>query len=160
MVGRVKELDNSWMGSNGVHLSSIWDLSIPRNDQDTFNFSLDQTIGHRDSVQPVSVQPISPMMFHWILISCAVFVFHVHQQCLIFFFWSWSCFTTTFFIVLFPSFLMAYMFFPSFLHYYPEFRVSSHLFIHSSHTIYSPDPSFPHLLVISLCISLVLCLEH
>ena len=63
-VGKVvKWLGDSWTGSNGVRLSSIQDLSIPRNSQDTFVFPLDQTLGHHDSAQP-----IVPSMFHWILI--------------------------------------------------------------------------------------------
>ena len=49
----VKWLGNSWKGSNGVHLSSIQDLSIPRNSQDMFILPLYQILGHHDSAQPV-----------------------------------------------------------------------------------------------------------
>ena len=51
-VGKVvKQLGDSWTGSNGVRLSLIQDLSIPRNGQDTFVFLLDRTLGHHDSAQ-------------------------------------------------------------------------------------------------------------
>ena len=55
-----------------------------------FIFPLDQTLGHHDSAQPVisaaTAQSITPLMFHQILIKHAALVFHIHQQCLIFFF--------------------------------------------------------------------------
>ena len=46
-------LGDSWRRSNGAHLSSIQDLSIPRNSQDTLVLLLDQTLGHHDSAQSV-----------------------------------------------------------------------------------------------------------
>ena len=101
---RVKQLGNSWMGSNGICLSMIQDLSIPRNSQDTFIISLDQTFRHHDSAQLVinaahhsiipseSDQTVQP--------SCFMSI----KQCLIiFFFWSWSHFIMT--SLLFSPFL-------------------------------------------------------
>ena len=68
----VKQLGDSWTRSNGVCLSSIQDLNIPRNGQDTCILPLDWTLRHHDSIQPVigiaSAQPIIPSMFHRILI--------------------------------------------------------------------------------------------
>ena len=48
-----KQLDGRWMGSNGVRLTEVQDLSIPRNGQDTFIIPLDRTLGHHDSAQLV-----------------------------------------------------------------------------------------------------------
>ena len=50
----------------------IWDLSIPRNGQDTFILPLDRTIGHHDSAQFVikysPARSIASSMFHQTLI--------------------------------------------------------------------------------------------
>ena len=51
-VGKVvKQLGDSWKGSNGGCLLSIQDLRIPRNGQDTFVLPLGRTLGDHDSAQ-------------------------------------------------------------------------------------------------------------
>ena len=61
----------------GYISQTIWDLSIPRNGQDTFILPLDRTIRHHDSAQLVikrnSMQPIASSMFHWTLIGLRSF---------------------------------------------------------------------------------------
>ena len=48
IVGCWKQLEQNWMRSNGVCLTSIRDLCIPRNSQDAFAISLVRIHGHHD----------------------------------------------------------------------------------------------------------------
>ena len=143
----------------GYVSQTIQDLNIPRNSQDTFILPLDWTLRHHDSAQLVikysPAQPItSPTFYQTLIRLCSPRVSCTSSSTL-----SSSSFdpdhvSSWLLIVPFPSLLITHTLFFFFLSHYCS-GLS-----HSSHSIVSPDSAFSRSLVISLCTSLVLCLEH